>query len=143
MTRQNQDRDDCGVFNVIQVRTIIENYTAFKKAGVTYPVRSMKSQNRIAALRRDNSSDQLSHQELRLQKSAPLDLDLISWPPRRKFNPLIGTKPKGYLYDQLGGLNTYIYIIDTGIDLSNAVSKVGDVAKRILIKARISRQAIR
>lgn len=56
-----------------------------------------------------------------IQRDAPLDLAMGSWPPNKSFPPLFSS-PKGYVYDQLGGVNTYIYVIDNGIEPSNAVS---------------------
>ena len=67
-------------------------------------------------------SDQASPElklPLRRQRDAPQDLDLVSWPPH-KLKPLFG-KLKWYMYDVGRGVDTYIYIIDNGINKDNAV----------------------
>ena len=56
----------------------------------------------------------------RKQTDAPQDLDIVSWPPRKKL-PLFGKLPC-YLYDVARGVDTYIYIIDNGINGDNDVS---------------------
>ena len=53
------------------------------------------------------------------QPDAPQDLDLVSWPPRTRL-PNFGKMP-GYKYDVTRGVDTYIYIIDNGINMDNAV----------------------
>lgn len=53
-----------------------------------------------------------------LQPAAPQDLDLISWPPDT-WLPDEGMK--GYAYDPLFGQDTYIYIIDSGINAAHSV----------------------
>ena len=57
---------------------------------------------------------------LRKDRDAPQDLDLVSWPPRKRL-PLFDRKMKWYTYDIERGLDTYIYIIDTGLNPDNAV----------------------
>lgn len=54
-----------------------------------------------------------------IQPGAPQDLDLLSWPPD-KYLPWNG-KMKGYAYDMWGGRNTFIYVIDNGINMNNDV----------------------
>lgn len=54
-----------------------------------------------------------------LQTDAPQDLDLISWPPGRKL-PFFG-EMEGYAYSPLEGVDTYIYIIDWGINPQHTV----------------------
>lgn len=56
---------------------------------------------------------------IRLQPDAPQDLDLVSWPPDT-YLPLVG-KMKGYAYDSDAGSSTFIYVIDNGINMNNAV----------------------
>ena len=67
-------------------------------------------------------SDQASP-ELKLprrhQRDAPQDLDLVSWPPRKRLPVL--DKMKWYVYDVARGTDTYIYIIDNGINKDNTV----------------------
>lgn len=70
------------------------------------------------ATRSDNASQQLKL-PLRMQRDAPQDLDLVSWPPRKRL-PVFGNMP-GYRYDVARGTDTYIYIIDNGINADNAV----------------------
>lgn len=55
-----------------------------------------------------------------LQPGAPQDLDLMSWPPDT-WLPDEGMK--GYAYDPMFGLDTYIYIyiIDNGINAEHSV----------------------
>lgn len=55
----------------------------------------------------------------RSQRDAPQDLDLVSWPPRRRI-PASGKMP-WYVYDVARGTDTYIYIIDNGINMNNPV----------------------
>ena len=55
----------------------------------------------------------------RQQQDAPQDLDLVSWPPRKRL-PVFGKLPY-YRYDVTRGIDTYIYIIDNGINTDNAV----------------------
>lgn len=56
---------------------------------------------------------------LRSQRDAPQDLDLVSWPPRKRL-PTSGKMP-WYIYDVARGTDTYIYIIGNGINKDNAV----------------------
>ena len=55
----------------------------------------------------------------RSQRDAPQDLDLVSWPPRKRL-PIFGKMPY-YRYDVAVGIDTFIYIIDNGINKDNAV----------------------
>lgn len=55
----------------------------------------------------------------RTQRDAPQDLDLVSWPPRKRI-PVFGKMP-WYRYDVARGTDTFIYIIDNGINKDNAV----------------------
>ena len=56
----------------------------------------------------------------RSQRDAPQDLDIVSWPARKRI-PGFGKMP-AYVYDVARGVDTYIYIIDNGINQDNAVS---------------------
>lgn len=56
---------------------------------------------------------------LRRQRDAPQDLDLVSWPPRKRL-PVVGKMPC-YVYDIARGIDTYIYIIENGINKDNDV----------------------
>ena len=56
----------------------------------------------------------------RSQRDAPQDLDIVSWPARKRI-PGFGKMP-AYVYDIARGVDTYIYIIDNGINQDNAVS---------------------
>ena len=56
---------------------------------------------------------------LRSQRDAPQDLDLVSW-PRRKRIPVFGKMP-WYIYDVARGVDTFIYILDSGINVDNSV----------------------
>ena len=56
----------------------------------------------------------------RKQHDAPQDLDIVSWPPRKGL-PFFGKLP-WYLYDVARGTDTYVYIIDNGINMGNDVS---------------------
>ena len=64
----------------------------------------------------------------RLQPDAPQDLDLVSWPPDT-YLPLVG-KMKGYAYDSDAGSSTFIYVIDNGINMNNAVCCQPRVVKK-------------
>lgn len=55
----------------------------------------------------------------RSQRDAPQDLDLVSWPPRKRI-PVSGKMP-WYIYDIARGVDTFIYIIDNGINMDNRV----------------------
>ena len=52
------------------------------------------------------------------QKNAPQDLDLVSWPPLKDWV----RKMPGYDYEVTAGLDTYIYVIDNGVNMRNNVS---------------------
>ena len=56
---------------------------------------------------------------LRSQRDAPQDLDLVSWPPRKRL-PASGNMP-WFVYDVARGTDTYIYVIDNGINEDNDV----------------------
>ena len=56
---------------------------------------------------------------MRSQRDAPQDLDLVSWPPRKRL-PASGIMPY-FVYDVARGIDTYIYVIDNGINEDNAV----------------------
>lgn len=71
-----------------------------------------------------NATSERNEDLLIRELDAPLDLKLLSWPPRKKI-PFLG-RIKGYLYNELGGTLTYIYIIDEGIDASNKVRRITD-----------------
>ena len=55
----------------------------------------------------------------RSQRDAPQDLDLVSWPPRKRL-PAFGKMP-WFVYDIARGIDTYVYVIDNGINEDNAV----------------------
>lgn len=57
----------------------------------------------------------------RTQRDAPQDLDLVSWPPRKRI-PVFGKMP-WYRYNVARGTDTFIYIIDNGINKDNAEFK--------------------
>lgn len=69
----------------------------------------------------NKSTESVSELKLpfRQQPDAPQDLDLVSWPPRKRL-PVFGKMPY-YRYDVTKGVDTYIYIIDNGINKDNAV----------------------
>ena len=52
------------------------------------------------------------------QKDAPQDLDLVSWPPSKNWVK----KMPGYDYEVAAGFDTYVYIIDLGINMLSTVS---------------------
>lgn len=52
------------------------------------------------------------------QRDAPQDLDLVSWPPKKRW---VKNMP-GYDYEVGAGVDTYIYVIDGGVNLQNPVS---------------------
>ena len=56
---------------------------------------------------------------MRIQSDAPQDLDLVSWPPRKRL-PAFGNLPF-FVYDVARGIDTYVYVIDNGINEDNAV----------------------
>lgn len=56
---------------------------------------------------------------MRSQRDAPQDLDLVSWPPRKRL-PSSGNLP-WFVYDVAKGIDTYVYVIDNGINEDNAV----------------------
>ena len=56
---------------------------------------------------------------MRSQRDAPQDLDLVSWPPRKRL-PASGNMP-WFVYDVARGVDTYVYVIDNGINEDNAV----------------------
>ena len=63
------------------------------------------------------------------QLNAPQDLKLVSWPPRP---PGIQLRDlKSFAYDDEGGDDTYIYLIENGIEPKNKASgpAVEDVLK--------------
>ena len=68
--------------------------------------------------RSNKTSPQLKEPN-RSQMDAPQDLDLVSWPPRKRL-PFLGKMQK-YVYDLSRGTDTYIYIIDNGLNEDNAV----------------------
>ena len=50
-----------------------------------------------------------------LQSNAPQDLDLISWSPVKP----LPWRMKGYVYDPSFGNDTYLYLIDNGLNIAN------------------------
>ena len=70
-------------------------------------------------MRLNNASPHLKLPD-RSQRDAPQDLDIVSWPARKRI-PIFGKMP-AYVYDIARGIDTYIYIIDNGINMDNAVS---------------------
>ena len=52
------------------------------------------------------------------QENAPQDLDLVSWPPSKVWT----ANMPGYDYDVTMGVDTYIYVIDHGINMFNRVT---------------------
>lgn len=53
-----------------------------------------------------------------MQRDAPQDLDLVSWGAGKS----LPRRLKGYVYDVLMGIDTYIYVIGGGINLAHRVS---------------------
>lgn len=47
------------------------------------------------------------------QKDAPQDLDLVSWPPQKTW----AKSMPGYDYEVGAGVDTYIYVIDNGVNI--------------------------
>lgn len=76
------------------------------------------STNASATIGSSKASPQLQEPN-RSQTDAPQDLDLVSWPPRKRL-PFLGKMQK-YVYDVSRGTDTYIYIIDNGLNEDNAV----------------------
>ena len=68
---------------------------------------------------RSNKASRQLKLPLRSQRDAPQDLDLVSWPPRKRL-PTSGKMP-WFVYDVAKGTDTYVYIIDNGINEGNAV----------------------
>ena len=52
-----------------------------------------------------------------MRSDAPQDLDLVSWPAAKP----LPWKMRGYVYDITFGMDTYIYIIDNGVNENHAV----------------------
>ena len=81
------------------------------------------STNASAVTTADNTRSNKASPQLMVpnksQKDAPQDLDLVSWPPRKRL-PFAGKMP-AFVYDIARGTDTYIYIIDNGINVDNAV----------------------
>ena len=93
----------------------MENVIVAKNSG--------ESLTNTSVLSTANSTDEASPGLMsprRKQRDAPQDLDIVSWPPRKRL-PLFGKLP-WYLYDVARGVDTYIYIIDNGINQDNNVS---------------------
>ena len=55
------------------------------------------------------------------QHGAPMDLKLLSWPPNHPI-PSAAEEFPPYRFNAGLRLNTYVYVIDQGIDFQNAVS---------------------
>lgn len=55
------------------------------------------------------------------QPQAAQDLALVSWPPDTLLPMTRGIE--GYYYDSDGGTNTFIYVIDNGINMRNDVGR--------------------
>ena len=66
----------------------------------------------------ESGNETLKDATTRRQKDAPQDLDLVSWPPLKRW---VKDMP-GYDYDVVAGLDTYVYVIDNGINMQNTVS---------------------
>ena len=71
-----------------------------------------------ATLNIKSGNETLSNAMTVRQKDAPQDLDLVSWPPLKDWVK----KMPGYDYDVTAGLDTYVYIIDNGINMPNTAS---------------------
>lgn len=52
-----------------------------------------------------------------IQRGAPQDLDVVSW----DVNKPMPWRLNGYVYDVFYGRDTYIYVIDNGLNLNNSV----------------------
>ena len=68
---------------------------------------------------RSNKATRQLKLPIRYQRDAPQDLDLVSWPPRKRVPGSGMMLP--FAYDVAKGVDTYIYIIDNGINKANAV----------------------
>ncbi len=75
-----------------------------------------------------------------MQRGAPQDLDLVSWPAGK----MLPRKLKGYVYDVLPGLETYLYMIGDGLNLEHRVGSpflciyyvsLADMTRRISSRA--------
>ncbi len=64
-----------------------------------------------------SGNETLSNPTTVRQKNAPQDLDLVSWPPFKNWVK----KMPGYDYEVTAGFDTYIYVIDNGINMPNTV----------------------
>ena len=106
---------DCN--NSFQVDAVIENRIVAKN---TEEVSANASAFMTAGGMRSSKANPPLNFPDRSQRDAPQDLDIVSWPARKRI-PGFGKMP-AYVYDIARGVDTYIYIIDNGINQDNAVS---------------------
>lgn len=71
-----------------------------------------------ATLSIQSGNETLNDASIIRQKNAPQDLDLVSWPPLKHWV----RKMPGYDYEVAAGFDTYVYVIDNGINMGNTVS---------------------
>lgn len=105
----------------LKVASIIENTymttnegKALPHAGVT---RSSKKLNGLFNITVNGTNS------IKFDPRAPLDLSVVSWPPRKKLPWWLS---EGYTYDEAFGDETYIYVIDNGVNIRNPVGLLSD-----------------
>ena len=99
---------------ILKVSAVVENTNVDQHCGLVSLNKSLVSDQKSTA----TTVAQVPLNGI-LQADAPQDLDLISWPPERKL-PFFGNM-EGYVYNPLEGVDTYIYIIDWGINPQHTV----------------------
>ena len=110
-----------------QVRAIIEDYVAFTKAvpketEILQDGGPSRNQLNFANSSESMTASLVNNDNFIFQKLAPVDLALVSWPPGRKFKGWFDFKRKPYMYDKRKISDTWIYVVDNGIDPQNPVS---------------------
>ena len=116
VSRRPHVHHDCND-GFLQVNAVMENGIVAQNCGPSFVNASaIATANRT--LPKGASPEELKL-PFRSQRDAPQDLDLVSWPPRRRI-PAVGKMP-WYVYDVARGTDTYIYIIDNGINTNNPV----------------------
>ena len=94
----------------MQVKAVYENSIVVENCGRTYG----KDTGVVNATEPDVAP---SNAPLRWQTDASPDLNIMSWPPRKR----LLEKYRGYVYDVGAGVGTYIYVIDNGVHIQNPV----------------------
>lgn len=106
------------VLQIPGVDAVMENVVVAQNSGESFTNAS------TLTIANSTGSDQASP-ELKLprrtRRDAPQDLDLVSWPPRKRI-PVFGKMP-WYIYDVAQGVDTFVYIIDNGINMDNSEFK--------------------